>query len=99
MPITDTDQVLVRRVSRQQRTNIEIEIEWFDSAGNSRGTFGISWTNEEDLRKFLEGQDFDDVVRALMVAVLNRTTGGLRLVEFDALPGKRFEIQQRTREV
>lgn len=100
MAITDSDQVFVRRATRVQRKNIELEVEWFDSAGVSRGTMGISWGDETELRNFLEStQGFDDVIRALMLSCLNRTTGALRLVEFDALPNKRFEIMQRTREI
>lgn len=99
MPIVDNDQVIVRRATRNGATNIEIEIEWKKADGTSLGVYSVSWRDTDEFRVFLEGQEFDDVIRAVMLQCLNQTTGALRPTVFDALAGKTFQVQTKVQQV
>jgi len=99
MPIIDSDSVIISTATRsgtnQAPTNIELNMEWRDSAGVSKGVFTASWSTWEELKAFLEGQDFDDVLRAVMTQVCNRTDGSFRPGVFNALAGSTNTINVR----
>lgn len=99
MPIIDSDTVIVRRATRsgtnQAPTNIEVEIEWKDSAGVSKGVFSTSWMDLAELRSFLDGQGFDDVLRAVMGQCIQRADGTFRPAQFNALAGSTNTINVR----
>lgn len=57
------------------------------------------WRSVEELRSFIADQPSDDdMLRALLRQAVN-ADGSLRAVNFDAMPGKTFELQIRSREV
>jgi hypothetical protein len=103
MPLIDSDTFIVNTATRtgtnQAPTNIEITGEWKDAAGNSKGVFTSSWSTWEDLKGFLEAQDFDDVLRAVLGQVCNQTTGAFRPAQFNALPGSTNTINVRVTRV
>ena len=96
MPITDNDLASVIRATRNGSTNISVEIDWTDGFTNTlRGRFSISFADAAEFIFFLEGQTFEDVMRAVLGQCLNRNTGALRPTVFDGLAGKTFRINQR----
>lgn len=100
MPITDNDLVAVVNTARDGATNIRVEVDWTDGqTGEVRGRFGVSFADADELRTFLDGQTFDDVVRAVLLQCINRTTGALRPTVFDGLKGKTFRVSQRVTQV
>lgn len=98
MPAVDTDRVTIITKSREGSTNIHVEVDWFDAAGAPKGRFSKSWGTVEELMKFLENQNDDDVIRALLLQCINRQTGALRPAVFDGLTGT-YEIRQRVASV
>jgi hypothetical protein len=103
MPIIDSDTFIVLSATRsgtnQAPTNIEIAGEWRNAAGESLGVFTSSWSNLDELRKFQEAQDFDDVLRAVMGQCINRTDGSFRPAQFNALAGSTNTINVRVTRV
>ena len=103
MPLIDSDTFVVRKATRggtnQAPTDIEIEGEWIDAAGNSKGVFTSSWSTWEDFKSFMEGQDYDDVLRAVMGQICRRDDGTFRPAQFNALPGSTNTINVRVTRV
>lgn len=103
MPLIDSDTVIVRRATRtgtnQAPTNIEVEIEWKDSAGVSKGVFTTSWATFQELKDFMDGQGFDDVLRAVMGQCLRRDDGAFRPAQFNALSGTTNTVNVRVTRV
>ncbi len=99
MARTDTDIAVIRRVSRQGTnqapTNIEVEMEWKDAAGVSKGVSTVSFMDLAELRGFLDMQDISDVQRAVLNQTIDKNDGSFRRVNFDAMAGKTFQINQR----
>jgi hypothetical protein len=99
MPFVDNDLVTVRSASRGAG-KIELLIQWTDGqTGEDKGSHGVSFNNKDELIEFLNGQTFEDIVRAVLGQVINRIDGSLRPTVFDGLAGKTFRIQQRVQQV
>ena len=100
MPITDSDIVNVVLATRSGSTNIKVRVNWTDGfTGENRGQMQLEWATADEFKAFLEGQDFADVMRAVLLQCINRNTGTLRGAVFDALMGKRFTVLQRVNEI
>lgn len=99
MPMVDSDQIVVQRVSRSANRDLSVMMQWKQADGTVLGTFNPSWASFDELKAFVEQQDFDDLLRAFMLQVINRTTGGFRQAVFDGLAGKTFEINVRVKDI
>lgn len=100
MPIMDNDLVLVNRATRSGSDNIEVNVTWTDgTTGEYKGAFTVQWPNAEEFKTWLEDQNYNDLMRAVLLQCFNRSTGALRATVFDALPGKTFRVQQRVQQV
>lgn len=57
------------------------------------------WKSAEELRAFIADQPSDDdILRALLRQAVN-SAGDLRSANFDAMSGRTFELQVRSREI
>ena len=100
MHITDNDIVAVRSATRNGATNIRVEVQWTDGVTNEdKGVYSISFADADEFKAFLEMQTFEEMMRAVLLQVYNRSTGALRGGVFDALPGKSFRVQQRVQQI
>jgi hypothetical protein len=100
MPITDNDLLQVVETHRNGSTNIGLTVKWTDGfTGEDRGSFTVDWPDVEFVKTFLADQNFNDVLRYLLLQCLNRTTGALRASVFDAMPGKSFRVLAKVQEV
>ena len=112
MPQVDSDIVAVITVSRQGTdeapTDMQVNLTWFDGITNeNKGTFTTSWryyepvfpNDPDSLKGFLDGQTYEDILRALMQQCVNRNTGAFKHAAFDAMSGNSYEINIRVKKV
>lgn len=100
MPITDSDIVEVRSVSRQGQNSITMNIVWKDGVtGVTNGSFTVGWDNFDQLKESLETQGLDDIMRAIAGFLINRNTGAFRGVLFDGMPGNSYRVNQNVSRV
>jgi len=100
MPQVDTDTVRVIRTSRQNQTNLEIEYEWIDGVtGQSKGSFTSSFSTAAEFTSFMDQQDQEDVLRAVMGQCVRRDTGAFRQAQFDGLAGHTYQINTRVQQI
>jgi len=97
MPIVDRDRVHVRRTARGAGdTNIEVEFEWTDAAGVSKGVFTVSYQNTAEMVEFLASQTMEDVIRAVLAQAIDQADNTLRRQFFASMAGKTYEVVSRS---
>lgn len=97
MPIIDQDQIIIHRTGRNGANNIWIEWEW---VSGQTGKLISSWTTAEDARHVVEEGNLDDILRAILSACINKSTGAFRPSVFDNMGGgKSYTVQLKVNQV
>jgi len=97
MPIVDQDQITIHRTGRDGSNSIWIEWEWTSGqTGQSSGKMTSSWDTADQARQMVEESNQDDIMRAILSACINKTTGAFRPAVFDGMGGgKQYVVQSK----
>jgi len=100
MPNADNDFVDIESVERTGTTNIKVKFKWRDGLTNEvKADLTAEWTDTDDMKRILDEQDVQDVIRAMVATMFRKDTGAFRPVYFDGLAGNTYRIAQNVTKV
>lgn len=95
MPNADSDFVNIISVSRSGTNNLKVSFKWRDGITNEvKADLTAEWLDVDDMKRILDEQDVQDVIRAFVAILFRKDNGAFRQAFFDGMAGKTYRINQ-----